>query len=270
MIGPEQRRSFIFASILAPRTDKEFHDQLSVWGHYRQVLQLCEMLVDSCDDYTKIVCWLRKGGIYQLFLNDYPQAVEFYKKGLKGAKELPAPDLELAALLDLGSAYRRLGKTQTSMRCFQNALELANKIGAKKQKANALSFMGLIHSGMENYTKAVDFYEQSIKIIQEVGDAQIEADTLNNLGVNLIQLGQNDQAFQNIQKALEISKQASIPYSEAWCKRNLGILLTKQKEYSNANAAFNEALEIFEGLNNYAGQCEVLESLSGLNYEQYQ
>src|SRR5262245_53288597 len=92
------------------------------------------------------------------------------------------------------SYAKALGKIEESLSIWQ-------AIGDRQGEAEALDFMGGIHSALGNSRKALDCFHRTLQLFRTVGDRLGEAETLNSMAVAHQSLGE-------VKTALDISKQA--------------------------------------------------------------
>ena len=107
------KRIFLFH--VEPAVGKELHDQLGIWGHAKEALELRKKLLGKSTLYIDAVCWKGIGISHQMFHNDYLQAIECFQKSLDIARKISSSELETMVLCSLGAVYRIQGNYSQAM-----------------------------------------------------------------------------------------------------------------------------------------------------------
>lgn len=111
---------------------------------------------------------------------------------------------EIIYLSNLGAISYRMGKLNTSIDQYQEALDISRATGYRKNEAKCLGGLALTFSMMGDKKSAIYFYEKSIDINEETGDQHNQAVQLSNLGNEYIDLGYIAQAVIHIEAAISI------------------------------------------------------------------
>jgi len=128
--------------------------------------------------------YLERGLVYQTLgyfegaLADYESALQL--AGSSGEGDLE--HLEWRALIDLGR-LRTSRDYQRAHDCFQDALELAHRMGDPKVLAGSLNWMGNWYLNAENPQAAVTHHQEALEIFEQIGDRRGLATTLDLLGI---------------------------------------------------------------------------------------
>ncbi|MDH5604228.1 MAG: tetratricopeptide repeat protein [Cyclobacteriaceae bacterium] len=184
---------------------KRIGDYTKSLGYYSQALELkmtnndlvgiansysnLGVLSDLMDDFESSLNYYRQAisiylknfpdydvsGIYQnigvLYLKDeqYDSALVYLKKGL--ALVLRYHDdnsYEKANVMgNIGNAYIKMGRYELANEILMEALEVAEKIGARQEHANILYNLGLLHHKLGNKSKALDFALECARVADE-------------------------------------------------------------------------------------------------------
>ena len=70
----------------------------------------------------------------------------------------------------MGNAYSNLGKYQKAIDYYNQALEVALKIGDRQNEGTWLSNLGNVYLRLEQYEQAISYSEQALEVVSEIGD----------------------------------------------------------------------------------------------------
>lgn len=150
------------------------------------------VLIEIDGDYLSL--W----GHYRLLLDRYEQ--------LRG--KLPDRGLEFAAACGLGGAYCRTGQFQNALRCFEDALAIARERTDRNREADALRELGWCYGDMGDQAKAIESIQEALVICQELGDRVGEAVARGNLANRLADLGRSAEAIKEYERAISLYERA--------------------------------------------------------------
>jgi CHAT domain-containing protein/Flp pilus assembly protein TadD len=111
---------------------------------------------------------------------------------------------------------------------------------------------------------ALDELQQLLEIFRVLEEPLLAARTLNNMGLAYLNLGKYQSAAQQFQQVLEMSSQwddINKSFGEATSYTNLGTLYQELGKYSDALVYHNNALKIFEQLEDSESRSSVLNNL---------
>jgi tetratricopeptide (TPR) repeat protein len=94
----------------------------------------------------------------------------------------------------MGLAYQNLGEYRRAIELFEQALEIARRIGDVRGEGARLGNMGLAYVGLGEYRKAIELYGQHLEIARRIGHVRGEGGTLVNMGLAYARLGMKDEA----------------------------------------------------------------------------
>jgi tetratricopeptide (TPR) repeat protein len=207
-------------------------------------------------------------GGYYFGQQDYPQAIEHYKK----ATEL-APNYSPAYNI-LGYAYRQNGDYANAEQAFKKYIELIpNDPNPYDSYAELLLKMGKFDDSITQYRKALsidpNFVNSNLGIaadlmymgkpdeataeLQKINDkARNDGERRNALfGMAVVDVdsGKMDKALQDIDKEYAIAEKSNDAAAMAGDLQNKGTILVEMGKYDDAKAQFDRALKVTEGSN---------------------
>ncbi|MCE7859864.1 MAG: TIR domain-containing protein [Chloroflexi bacterium CFX2] len=180
-------------------------DCLLLWGHYRLMISLHEMV---------------KGNISDKYLKGYN-------------------------LTSLGNASISIGNSREAIKYIEQALEIDREIQDKQGEGVDLNRLGSAYLALEDARKAIDFYEQSLVIAREIGDKKAEATGLLSIGLVYLAEGIDDtRTLQLFQQSLAIFEQIEYMRGKAQSFLFLGMLAYVQNRDNDAKDFYQQAQEI--------------------------
>jgi tetratricopeptide (TPR) repeat protein len=176
----------------------------------------------------------------------YWQMVGMHER-LRG--HLTTPRLEASSLLNLGTAYRRTGRVQKAIACYEHALELQRQIKDRGGEGECLGNLGICYDDLGKTARAIEYQEQSLARSREVGDRQGEGVALGSLGSHYFIMGQTRLAADFCEQALAIAREIGDRDDEARQLGNLAEVLVDDARYADATRNATESIKIAEEIN---------------------
>jgi len=152
-----------------------------------EVAQAQDAFFQAQEKFLKIEC---KSGIFRFNYNmgvlfrkfkEPAEALAYLKRSLDIAREIIFPRGESAALAELGLVYLHLGETPLAIDHGQNAVRIAQNIGARPTLARAWLFLGHIFMEARRLKEAEVAYQQSLNLHSILGQKHLMAEPLNGL-----------------------------------------------------------------------------------------
>lgn len=252
----------------------------------RQALELASEI-----DYEKGLSEAhRRVGIYYMYHNDYPKALENILEALRYAEQINDKDLQSKSLMNLGTIYYDNHDFQLALNYFSKALRFAREINDKADIAGCLTNFGNVYSDMgdykpaienfqnamalyvevqdkqgiakslfnignvyfyqENYKAALDYYEKSLKIDREQDDKLDVVIALNAIGKVYFKMGKLDDALSYCTQSLDLAWEINSQDDISRACYSLANIYKKKQDYKTALAYYQMATNIRETLYN--------------------
>ncbi|MBX3052054.1 MAG: tetratricopeptide repeat protein [Caldilineaceae bacterium] len=170
---------------------------------------------------------------------------------------------ELALALELqGRIFLVRGDYPSARGCFEESLQIARRIGAEREIAQALSNLATtICSETADYTSARLLYDESMEIYQKLGDQYGIAKIVINLGAIEHAEGKYPAAQAYYEESLEIYRRLGYRYGMAAALAYLGEVARATDDSAAAKGLLAESLALYRDAGNRSG---LVESLIGL------
>jgi adenylate cyclase len=136
--------------------------------------------------------------------DEYPRAIEHYRRCLEAARQIGSPYITAYAANNLGSSWYELGDCDLAMEYCRESLAVRERIGDRAGQASCWDTMGLIHIVRGEYAQALELHQRSLALKQELGDTFAEANSLINLARTHYAQGGFQECVALSEKALQI------------------------------------------------------------------
>src|SRR5215470_16340921 len=123
------------------------------------------------------------------------KSIEKYQEALELYQRVGARKGEAETLYNIGEVYYLLGEKQKALEKFNEALPIRRAVGDHKGEADTLNNIGFLYRSQGEMQKALDNYDEALPICRAIGDRQGEAQILNNIGSVYWSLGEAQKAL---------------------------------------------------------------------------
>jgi len=164
---------------------------------------------------------------------------------LKQSVDMASGTTKAIATGNLAILYQGVGDLKTAIRLLEEAKEVLNKQGDRRNVAAILHQLGVIHQMQGNYPEAVKLYEQSLDLAKDLGDKSGIALSLHQLGNVHYQQGNYPEAVKLYEQSLDIKKDLGDKSGIARSLHQLGNVHYQQGNYPEAVKLYEQSLEIF-------------------------
>jgi DNA-binding SARP family transcriptional activator len=115
--------------------------------------------------------------------------------------------VQARALMFLGHALGRMGRTEEELRHVQRSLALWRRLGDRLGESGALNASGAAYVHGQRHSEAAEAFEESLRLRQELGDRHGEAMLLDNLGCTYRMQGRLDEAIPLHKQSLAVAQE---------------------------------------------------------------
>ncbi|WP_104900027.1 tetratricopeptide repeat protein [Nostoc sp. 'Peltigera membranacea cyanobiont' N6] len=284
----------LIRQILFVRLDSDrnlpLHQQLGIWGLYREQIDLCQPLLGKANHELDCLCLNNLGYAYT-HLCQYQIAVNHYQRLLQLATENHNTEAQAKALGGLGLCYGNWGQYQTAWNYCQQQLQVLDRIDESRsstKSGNAISVesleweqdsygecpstvvergqtfatLGYLEIHLRRYRKAIYYCQQALAIAHTINDTQTQWYALGRLAVANAQLGKRQKALDALQQQYQQRHQNYNCRQVSAVLVNLGLVYCYQRNFQAAINCGQELLEINQQNGDISAQCYALLTLS--------
>ncbi len=193
--------------------------------------------------------------LWDIFLSDILEGKSIVKEGGSTIPEFQDWIHPLFKDVPLIKKYRlavdlfyKLKQIDSTVRCSEKGLVMAENIQDLLSKSFFLNFSGLTNQIVGDYDKALEMYEEALLIDEKTEDLSGKATDLNNIGSIYLTLGKYNDAMEKYKEAMIIAEQLGDLNGKAVDFNNMGRIYEIRGEYDDALKYYLEALHIAEQL----------------------
>jgi eukaryotic-like serine/threonine-protein kinase len=147
----------------------------------------------------------------------------------------------------IGIAYKQIQKPDEALRCYQQSLEIKQKLGLKRGTASSLGEIGQVQAMRGNFPEAEQAFRDALGLLRELGDKAGLSSVLVNFGSFLNEdVGRPDEGLPLLREALQIRRETGNTSGEALVLNNLGAYYQAKGQFDQAQTHFELALKIRE------------------------
>lgn len=166
--------------------------------------------------------------------------------------------------LALGRLEARSGDYSAAERQFSEAKSLEAKITDKSLKGCFLMEQGRLAARTMAHKKAAELYSQALLIFDALKNNRLRAETLLLLSAEEEMLGRLGSARQSLYRASKLFEDAGIPSGKVKAVHRLATYAEREQKYAKARQLYNEALALYEQLDQQTAATNVARHVSAL------
>jgi class 3 adenylate cyclase/tetratricopeptide (TPR) repeat protein len=178
---------------------------------------------------------LLKEGVLRERLGKYPDALNWYGRGLQNAGPATKIELELAFA---GVKYRQ-GKHDEAIEWSKRAAADAEEAGDRVKLAHAFYLQHIAHT--DSGRRETTHRDEALRILEEVGDLVRLSSLQNNIGIEAYYDARWDEAVDWYRRSGETARRAGDVVNVARAENNEAEILSDQGRLDEARALFQEA-----------------------------
>jgi class 3 adenylate cyclase/tetratricopeptide (TPR) repeat protein len=189
---------------------------------------------------------MRKEGILCERLGSYPEALDWYARGLEALDDSAAADgMKSRVQLELATAGVKYRQGR-----FDEGLDWSTRAAEHAEAAEDHAALGhayfLLHISHMALGKTDDEHGRlALPMLEEAGDLVLQSNLLNNLGIEAYYAGRWDEASELYRRGGELSGRAGDVVNVARAQNNEGEILSDQGRLEEAKERFLEAQRVW-------------------------
>ncbi len=236
-------------------------------GEAERSLEYAEKgLTLTSDDDIEKCRLLNYKGWALMLLGEHEKAIDLFGKEKELADDIGERKEKAQAMHDIGSACIRRGEYGRAENHIQEAINIRKDIGDKEGLAISYNNIGILYNNKGELEKALEYHQQSLDIREDMGDKHGLAISLNNIGIIHEDKGELDKALEYQERSLEIKKKMGDKRGTAASLNNIGIFYNNKGELDKALEYHQRSLEIKRKIGDKIGTAASLNNI-GIIYK---
>ena len=189
---------------------------------------------------------MRKEGILRERLGSYPEALEWYGRGLEALDAGGGEDgLASRVQLELATAGVKFRQGH-----FDEGVDWSTRAAEHAELAGDLAALGhayfLLHlNRLSLGERDEEHARKALPMLEEAGDLVLQSNLVNNLGIEAYYAGRWDEASELYRRSGELSGRAGDVVNVARAQNNEGEIVSDQGKLEEAEALFLEARRVW-------------------------
>lgn len=194
------------------------------------------------------------------------KSIDYGEQSLKLAEELHKDRDKAIALSNIGIAYNNLGSYSKALKYHLDSLKLWEKMASEKEMAESLINLGITYWRLDDYAKALDYCLKSLAINETIDNQEGIAKALHNTGIVYDLLGSHDKALEFLQSALVIRENLGNKADIADTLNNIGIIYYFANEFDKSLEYYLRSSKLQEEVGDKKGLAKSLNNI-GFTYK---
>ena len=143
-------------------------------------------------------------------LGDFPQAVSWYERGLKEARQAGDREVQVYLLSNLADGWVTAGAGHKAMPLLDQATEVARSVGDLTHEAWCLSARARLLESLGEREAARRDHRTAIEVARRCPSERVLAETLKDKGAFLARNGEPGTALDRLNEALDLAEKLDI------------------------------------------------------------
>lgn len=175
-------------------------------------------------------------------LGDYLNAQKHFIKAVAHYIVLKDHDGLGNAYCGLGIVHGELRDYPNSLEYFKKGMHESDLAGNKVRSATNLGNIASVYLQLEEYDKALEYFEKGLALKEEQGDMYGVSNMLGGIAGVKVYQGKFDEGAEHLKRQLELCKGNENNFGIATTLMNFGILYHKKNDYRKALDYLEQAL----------------------------
>ncbi len=210
---------------------------------------------------------LKNLGLAYWRLAKYDSSLYFQEKAIEIAEQIGSDSLKAKIISNKALVYKERGQYSLSLDNSFRAYSAFRELGDELNEAIVSSNIGTVYKEMGNYTEAYDYYLRSIAIGNKITNGLIICGNYNFLGEVLLLMEGFDESREYLELAIAYCDVIDNKYYLSQGYFNLGTLLGKMGKLDSAFFYYNTAFELQKELGDQKGMSSTLNALGRLSID---
>ena len=147
-----------------------------------------------------------------------------------------------------GRSYQTEGQSEEAIKSYEQAVQIADKIGHNDIKAKAYQGLGNVFTGTSKYKKAIEYYQEARKIFPGLEGDEMEIIAYQWLGYNHLQAGQYQESIEYYKEVVRLASQLGCKTREINASIGLGSAISYIGDFESSEKYFLKAITVAKQL----------------------
>jgi len=223
---------------------------------------------EKINDRSGMASTLNNIGTGYEALGDLPKALDYFEKSVTIHEDQKNKIGVGRSLNNIGAIYIRQGNIIKGLDYLSRSLKIEEELGDKSGMASSINNIGKIHYEQGELATALVYFERGLKLHEEISNHKGSANILNSIGMIHSDRGDLVTAMNYFKKALKRNEEMEDKGSIAFTLGNMGSLLEKQNKAETALAYYKKSLQFYEETGDTRGIAVALSKLGKLYLHQ--
>lgn len=202
-------------------------------------LKALSLLKDDQLSDQLLAAWYTLGWSYY-YSGDFPAALEYGLKALKGSEEVGIKEKEAWAL-DLAASTFKDPKQALPM--YQKALQIFDALADNEGQSRVLNNMACTVLELKDFSSALEYSQKSLQLAQQANLRRDEINIHGTIGEIFLAMGEYEQARNRLHNAILLAEKYGRGISYIYILVDLGEVYLAQNEFEKAEKQLFFALE---------------------------
>lgn len=142
------------------------------------------------------------------------------------------------------------------------ALRASENLGYKKGRVDALTNLGIGFYEKGDYISSIRHYQQAIELVRKSKAKVDLGKLLSNISMPFLALGQHNEAINHLQEALKESKSSNLLATEAHALHNIGMVYHYQGNHSRALEYYTQSSVLYKKIGETSRETFILGNIA--------
>ncbi len=245
---------------LLAETYKDLGDLYKMKQDHRaglKALETAQRIYTELGDELELSHTLNNLGNMHWVGSDYSRALVSYRQALRIQRRLGAMDDVASTLSNIGTIFAILGNLRRTVRLYRLSIDICREAANQLEEARILNNLGYAHHLRGELSEAVENLERSLVINRRLGTQKEILYNLENLTAIMASTGQLKRSIQYLTEGMALAVELDDRPHLAAFKAGMAKTLKRLGRYSDAEAAYREAVVIYDEIDEPLGRTQL-------------
>lgn len=205
---------------------------------------------------------LRAAGVLASTLNHYVQARHYLEQALEVAERIGATYDAAAATTNLGLALSEQGDFAAASSFLEQGIALNRQTTDTRSVKFPMIILASLCVRMGQFERAGTLYEECLRLNRELADSEGTANALYGIATVAKTRGEYHRAQQWCEQSLALYASLNHQFGVGWCYHVLGDIARTQADYAEALAHYQHCLTVWLHREDHVNDARVLDDMA--------